>query len=68
MRGQHKYKKLIHLLLIFSIISAFTSGCVSEKKGPGIYNNETENLSYQGKTLTPIAEQRTRDIKGDSVY
>ena len=56
--------KLIHLFLIFSVIFVITSGCVSEKKGPGVYDNQTENLSYQGKSLTPIAEQRTRDIKG----
>jgi DMSO/TMAO reductase YedYZ molybdopterin-dependent catalytic subunit len=31
---------------------------------PGVYGNETENLTYQGKVLTPIAEQQTRDIKG----
>ena len=56
--------KLINLFLIGSVIFVITSGCVSEKKGPGIYDNQTENLSYQGKSLTPISEQRSRDIKG----
>jgi len=56
--------KPIHLFLIVSIIFVITSGCISEKKGPGVYGNQTENLSYQGKSLTPIAEQQTRDIKG----
>jgi DMSO/TMAO reductase YedYZ molybdopterin-dependent catalytic subunit len=63
-RGQNKYMKLIHLFLIVSLIFVITSGCVSEKKGPGVYDNQTENLSYQGKSLTPISEQRSRDIKG----
>jgi DMSO/TMAO reductase YedYZ molybdopterin-dependent catalytic subunit len=56
--------KSIHLFLIVSVIFVITSGCISEKKGPGVYGNQTENLSYQGKSLTPIAEQQTRDIKG----
>ena len=56
--------KLILLLLIFCVIFAINSGCVSERKGPGTYDNQTENLSYQGKSLTPIAEQRNNAIKG----
>jgi len=56
--------KLIHLFLIVSVIFVITSGCVSEKKGPGVYDNQTENISYQGKSLTPISEQRNNAIKG----
>jgi DMSO/TMAO reductase YedYZ molybdopterin-dependent catalytic subunit len=56
--------RLIHLFLILLVIFVIASGCVSEKKGPGVYDNQTENLSYQGKSLTPIAEQSTRDIRG----
>lgn len=48
------------ILLIFAIIS----GCVSQKNVPEVYGNETENLTYQGKTLTPIAEQSNNAIKG----
>lgn len=60
--------KLISLLLVYSI--AFTvlfitiSGCVSDRGEPGVYNNETENLSYQGEQLTPIAQQRNNAIRG----
>ena len=64
MRGQNKSMKLIHLFLIVSVIFVITSGCVSEKKGPGVYDNQTENISYQGKSLTPISEQRNNAIKG----
>lgn len=56
--------KLIHLLLIVSVIFVITSGCASQKNVPGVYGNETENLSYQGKLLTPIAEQGNNGIKG----
>jgi len=63
-RGQNKSMKLIHLFLIVSVIFVITSGCVSEKKGPGVYDNQTENISYQGKSLTPISEQRNNAIKG----
>lgn len=56
--------KLLHLFLIVSVIFVFTSGCASQKNVPGIYGNETENLSYQGKSLTPIAEQGNNAIKG----
>jgi DMSO/TMAO reductase YedYZ molybdopterin-dependent catalytic subunit len=56
--------KLIHLLLIVSVIFIITSGCVSQKNVPGVYGNETENLSYQGKSLTPIAKQDNNAIKG----
>jgi len=56
--------KLIHLLLIVSVIFVITSGCASQKNVPGVYGNETENLSYQGKLLTPIAEQGNNAIKG----
>jgi DMSO/TMAO reductase YedYZ molybdopterin-dependent catalytic subunit len=58
------HMKIIYLFLLISAILVVASGCVSEKKGPGIYGNQTENLSYQGKSLTPISEQQTRDIKG----
>ncbi|HWQ45209.1 MAG TPA: molybdopterin-dependent oxidoreductase, partial [Methanosarcina barkeri] len=53
-----------HLFLIFLIVFIIASGCVSERKEPGIYDNQTENLSYQGKVLTPIAEQRNNAIQG----
>ena len=56
--------KLIHLLLIVSVIFVITSGCASQKNVPGVYGNETENLSYQGKLLTPITEQGNNAIKG----
>jgi DMSO/TMAO reductase YedYZ molybdopterin-dependent catalytic subunit len=52
------------LFLIFSVVFLIISGCVSEKGGPGVYGNQTENLSYQGKTLTPIAQQRNNAIEG----
>lgn len=55
--------RLTKLFLVISVIFVVTSGCVSEK-GPGVYGNQTENLSYQGKSLTPIAAQQSRDIKG----
>jgi DMSO/TMAO reductase YedYZ molybdopterin-dependent catalytic subunit len=60
--------KPIHLFLIFSVVFiiffvAF-SGCVSEKGSPGVYDNETENLSYKGQNLTPIAQQRNNAIHG----
>ncbi|RXA20155.1 oxidoreductase [Methanosarcina sp. MSH10X1] len=56
--------KLILLFLIISLIISITSGCVSERGEPDTYNNETENLSYEGKTLTPIAQQRNNAIRG----
>lgn len=60
--------KLVHLLLFFSVIFAvfFTSisGCISDRGEPGVYNNETENISYQGEQLTPIAQQRNNAIQG----
>jgi DMSO/TMAO reductase YedYZ molybdopterin-dependent catalytic subunit len=60
--------KPTHLLLFFSVAFAvfFTafSGCVSEKRDQGVYENETETLSSQGKQLTPIAQQRNNAIKG----
>lgn len=56
--------KPIHLFLIFLIVFIIASGCVSERKEPGIYDNQPENLSYQGKLLTPIAEQRNNAIQG----
>lgn len=60
--------KPIHLLLVFSIaltasFAAF-SGCVSDRGEPGVYNNETETLSYRGEQLTPIAQQRNNAIQG----
>ncbi|WP_410507268.1 molybdopterin-dependent oxidoreductase [Methanosarcina hadiensis] len=60
--------KLISLLPVFSI--AFTvlfiafSGCVSDRGEPGVYDNETENISYQGEQLTPITQQRNNAIRG----
>jgi DMSO/TMAO reductase YedYZ molybdopterin-dependent catalytic subunit len=56
--------KIIPSLLIVSVIFSITSGCVSERGEPGIYGNETENLSYEGKSLTPIAQQRNNAIEG----
>jgi len=56
--------KLIHLLLIFSFVLTAFSGCVSERGGTGVYDNQTETLSYQGEQLTPIAQQRNNAIKG----
>jgi DMSO/TMAO reductase YedYZ molybdopterin-dependent catalytic subunit len=60
--------KPIHLLLVFSItftvLFSACSGCISDRGEPGVYDNETENLSYQGEKLTPIAQQRNNAIKG----
>jgi DMSO/TMAO reductase YedYZ molybdopterin-dependent catalytic subunit len=56
--------KLIPLFLIVSVAFSITSGCVSERGEPGTYGNETENLSYEGKSLTPIAQQRNNAIEG----
>jgi len=56
--------KPILLFLIFSVIFVTASGCVSEKGKPGTYDNQTENLSYKGESLTPIAQQRNNAIKG----
>ena len=56
--------KLIHLFLIVSVIFIIASGCVSQKNVPGVYGNETENLTYQGKSSTPIANQDNNAIKG----
>lgn len=60
--------KIIHLFLTFSITFAILfiafSGCISDRGDPGVYDNETENLSYQGEKLTPIAQQRNNAIKG----
>ena len=56
--------KLIHLFLIVSVIFVIISGCASQKNVPGVYSNETENISFQGKLLTPIAEQGNNAIKG----
>lgn len=56
--------KPILLALIFSVIFVITSGCVSEKKEPETYGNQTENLSYKGESLTPIAQQRNNAIEG----
>jgi DMSO/TMAO reductase YedYZ molybdopterin-dependent catalytic subunit len=60
--------KPIRLLPVFSvafiIVFIAFSGCVSDRGGPGVYDNETENLSYQGEQLTPIAQQRNNAIKG----
>lgn len=56
--------KPILLFLIFSVILVTASGCVSERKEPEKYGNQTETLSYQGKELIPIAQQRNNAIKG----
>ena len=56
--------KLIQLFLLASVIFIISSGCVSQKNVPGVYGNETENLTYQGKSLTPIANQNNNAIKG----
>ncbi|AKB33329.1 TMAO/DMSO reductase [Methanosarcina siciliae HI350] len=56
--------KPIHSLLIFSVVFSAFSGCVSDRGGTGVYDNQTETLSYQGQQLTPIAQQRNNAIKG----
>ncbi|KKH99729.1 oxidoreductase [Methanosarcina sp. 1.H.T.1A.1] len=56
--------KPIHLLLIISVAFTVFSGCVSDRGEPGVYDNQTETLSYQGEQLTPIAQQRNNAIKG----
>lgn len=56
--------KPILLVLIFSVIFVIASGCVSEKKEPETYGNQTENLSYKGESLIPIAQQRNNAIEG----
>lgn len=56
--------KPILLVLIFSVIFVIASGCVSEKKEPETYGNQTENLSYKGESLTPIAQQRNNALEG----
>jgi DMSO/TMAO reductase YedYZ molybdopterin-dependent catalytic subunit len=61
---ESKYMRPIHLVLIFSVIFVTASGCVSENEESGAYDNEIENLSYQGRELTPIAQQRNNAIEG----
>ncbi|KKH45829.1 molybdopterin-dependent oxidoreductase [Methanosarcina sp. 1.H.A.2.2] len=56
--------KPIHLLLIISFAFTVFSGCVSDRGEKGVYDNQTETLSYQGEQLTPIAQQRNNAIKG----
>jgi DMSO/TMAO reductase YedYZ molybdopterin-dependent catalytic subunit len=56
--------KLIYLSLLLLVVFVINSGCASQKKVPGVYGDETENLSYQGKQLTPIKEQGNNAIKG----
>jgi len=56
--------KQIHVLLIISVAFTAFSGCVSDREGTVIYDNETETLSYQGEQLTPIAQQRNNAIRG----
>jgi DMSO/TMAO reductase YedYZ molybdopterin-dependent catalytic subunit len=56
--------KPIHLLLIISVAFTVFSGCLSDRGEPGVYDNQTETLSYQGEQLTPIAQQRNNAIKG----
>lgn len=55
--------KPIHLLVICSVAFITFSGCVSDREGTGVYDNQTETLSYQGEQLTPIAQQRNNAIK-----
>ena len=56
--------KLIHLFLIISFVFTAFSGCVSDRGGTGVYDNQTETSSYLGEQLTPIAQQRNNAIKG----
>ncbi|KKG11867.1 oxidoreductase [Methanosarcina sp. 2.H.T.1A.6] len=56
--------KSIHLLLIISFAFTVFSGCLSDRGETGVYDNQTETLSYQGEQLTPIAQQRNNAIKG----
>jgi len=56
--------KPIHLFLIISVAFITFSGCVSDRGDTGVYENQTETLSYQGEQLTPIAQQRNNAIKG----
>ncbi|MHC1757349.1 MAG: molybdopterin-dependent oxidoreductase [Methanosarcina sp.] len=56
--------KQIHLLLIISVVFTVFSGCASDREGTGVYDNETETLSYQSEQLTPIAQQRNNAIRG----
>lgn len=56
--------KQIHLFLIASVVITVFSGCVSDRGGPGVYDNQTETSSYLGEQLTPIAQQRNNAIKG----
>jgi DMSO/TMAO reductase YedYZ molybdopterin-dependent catalytic subunit len=56
--------KLIPLFLIVSVAFSITSGCISERRESETYDNQTENLSYEGKSLTPIAHQRNNAIQG----
>jgi len=56
--------KSIPLFLMVLVMISITSGCLSEKGNPGTYDNETESLSYEGKALIPIAQQRNNAIKG----
>lgn len=56
--------KITNLFLICSVIFIIASGCVSENGNSETYDNETENLSYQGQELTPITQQRNNAIKG----
>lgn len=56
--------RLISLFLVVSMAFSITSGCISERGETGTYDNESENLSYEGKSLTPIAQQRNNAIEG----
>ena len=56
--------KQIHLFLIASVVFTVFSGCVSDREETGVYDNETETLSYLGEQLTPIAQQRNNAIRG----
>lgn len=61
---QQNHLRLIPLLIIILVIFVITSGCVSQKNVPEVYGNETENLTYQGQSLTPIANQDNNAING----
>lgn len=55
---------LLFLSVAFTVIFTAFSGCMSDRGEPGVYDNETENISYQGEQLAPIAQQRNNAIKG----
>ena len=50
------------MFLLF-VLWLFQAAYLTEER-PGVYDNETENLSYQGEQLTPIAQQCNNAIRG----